>query len=105
MVLAMRPTLLACISTQHSTSVRRRSGRQCNRARLTLTEYGEPPQRNYRIQLARRYNGGCTQHWRELTSRARPNPIHVPSTVDRGDLPIVVRVGSASSRPSDTART
>ena len=27
----------------------------------------------------------------------------LPSTVDRGDLPIVVKVGSASSRPSDTA--
>ena len=27
----------------------------------------------------------------------------LPSTVDRGDLPIVVKAGSATSRPSDTA--
>jgi len=27
----------------------------------------------------------------------------LPSTVDRGDLPIVVKVGTASSRPTDTA--
>jgi uncharacterized protein (TIGR03437 family) len=29
--------------------------------------------------------------------------ITLPSTVDRGDLPIVVKVGSATSRPADTA--
>ncbi len=27
----------------------------------------------------------------------------LPSTVDRGDLPIVVKVGAATSRPADSA--
>ena len=29
--------------------------------------------------------------------------ITLPSTVDRGDLPIVVKVGAATSRPTDSA--